>query len=185
MKTVESINMALTIHRLNDLDQNLLIDQHWEVTDTILSLSNFQELPMHFFGNPELIVRFCVWNSGLPLCVVPQFFHFLELVVCCVEHFSPESKSVVFEKHSQIVLSISKESISKMLGLSESGFLEQNIVTLSEDVLVQKFISTPPHLQLYFVQSIQRIEYITSDLEFPIKANTYHMTIQQIFSMYA
>ena len=107
---------------------------------------------MHFFGNPEeLVVRFRVWRSGLPLCIIPQVFHFPKLVVWCVEHYSPESKTVVSEKHSQIVLSISKESISKMLGSSQSGFLEQNIVTLSEDVLVQKFISTPPHLQLSFV----------------------------------
>ena len=70
-------------------------------------------------------------------------FHFLELVVWCVEHFSPESKSVVSEKHSQIVLSISKESVLKMLGLNGSGVLDQNIVTLSEDMLVHKFISTP------------------------------------------
>lgn len=73
-----------------------------------------------------------------------------------------------------------------MLFLRESGFLEQNIVTLSEDVLVQKFISTPPHLQLsFFFQSIQITEYITSDLEFPIKVDTCHTTIQQILSMYA
>ena len=65
------------------------------------------------------------------------------------------------------------------------GFFEQNIVTLSEDVLVQKFISTPPQVQLSFVQSIQRAKYITSDLEFSIKANMCHTTIQQILSMYA
>ena len=79
MKPTESINMALTVHRLNDLEQNLLTDQHWEVIDTILTHSNFQELPMHFFGNSEeLMVRFRVWTSGLPLCIVPQVFHFLE-----------------------------------------------------------------------------------------------------------
>jgi hypothetical protein len=43
------------------------------------------------------------------------------------------------------------ENISKMLGLVDSGFLEQNVVTLSEDVLVQKFISTPTQVQLAFV----------------------------------
>ena len=92
---------------------------------------------------------------------------------------------MISEQHSQIVLSISKESISKMLGLNGSGFLEQNIVTLFEDVLVQKFISTPPQVQLSFIQSIQRAEYITLDLEFSIKAYTCHTTIQQILSMYA
>ena len=61
MKPTESINMALNVHRVNDPNQNLFTDQHWEVTDTIVSLSNFQELPMHLFGNlEELIVRFHV-----------------------------------------------------------------------------------------------------------------------------
>ena len=125
MKSAESINMQFTVHRVNGPDQNLLTDQHWEVTDTILSLLIFQELPMHFLGNPEeLIVRFQVWSFGLPLYIVPQVFHFPELIVWCVEHYSPKSKTIVSEKHSQIVLSISKESISKMLGLSQSGFLE-------------------------------------------------------------
>ena len=103
----------------------------------------------------------------------------------CVEHFSLESKSIVLEKHSQIVLLISKESVLKMLGLNGSGVLDQNIVTLSEYVLVQKFISTPSHLQLSFVQSFQITEYITAELEFPIKADTCHITIQQILSMHA
>ena len=88
--------MASTVHRVSDPEQSLLIDQHRELTDPILSYSNLQDLPMHFFGKPkELIVRFHVWNSGLPLCVVSQIFHFLELVVWCAEHFSPESKFVV------------------------------------------------------------------------------------------
>ena len=93
MKPTESINMALTVHRVNDPQQNLLTSQHWEVIDTILSHSNFQELPMHFYGNPEeLMVRFRVCTSGLPLYVVRQVFHFLELVVWCAKHFSPESR---------------------------------------------------------------------------------------------
>ena len=61
MNPTESINMALTVHRVNDPKQNLFTDQHWEVIDTILTHSNFQELPRHFFGNPEeLMVRFKV-----------------------------------------------------------------------------------------------------------------------------
>ena len=52
-------------------------------------------------------------------------------------------------------------------------------------MLVQQFISTPPQVQLSFIQSIQRAEYITSDLEFSIKADTCHTTIQQFLSMYA
>lgn len=72
-----------------------------------------------------------------------------------------------------------------MLGLSGSGFLEQTIITLSEDVLIHKFVWTLLQLQLSFVQSIKRVEYITPNLEFPIKVETCHMTIQQILSMYA
>jgi hypothetical protein len=124
MKLAEAINMELTVHRVNDPEHNLLTDQHWEITDTILSLSNFQELPMHFIGNPEeLIVRFRVWNFVPPLSVIAQVFHFPKLVVWCAEHFSPKSKSMVSEQHSQIVLQVSKESITKKLGLNGLGFL--------------------------------------------------------------
>lgn len=178
--------MALTVHRVNDPKQNLFTNQHWEVIDTISTHSNFQELPMHFFGNrKEQMVRFRVWTYGLPLYVVLQVFHFPELVVWWTKDFSPESMFVVSKKHSQIVLSISKESVLKMLGLNGSRVLDQNIVTLSKDVLAQKFIFTPSHLQLSFVQSFQRTEYITTKLEFPIREDTFHTTIQQILSMYA
>ena len=98
MNPTKSINMALTIHRVNDTKQSLLIDQHWEVSDPILPCSNLQDLPMHFFGNPEeFIFCFHVWDSGLPLCIAPQGFHFPELVAWCAEHFSLESNSVVSE----------------------------------------------------------------------------------------
>ena len=72
-----------------------------------------------------------------------------------------------------------------MLGLNGLGVLDQNIVTLSEDVLVQKFISTPLHLKLSFVQSLQRAEYIIVELEFPLRVDTCHTTIQHILSMHA
>ena len=71
-----------------------------------------------------------------------------------------------------------------MMGLYIIGFPEQNIVTLFEEILVQKFTSTTPQVQLSFVQAIQRVEYVTPTLEFPIKANTCATTIQQILSMY-
>ena len=103
----------------------------------------------------------------------------------CAKHFSLDSNSIVSEQLSQIVLQISKESIAKMLGLHNSGFLKQNVITLSEEVLVQKFTLASSQLQLSFVQSIQRMKYVTPNLEFPIKADTCPMTIQQIMSMYA
>ena len=71
-----------------------------------------------------------------------------------------------------------------MLGLHITGFREQNVVTLSEEILVEKFNSATPEVQLSFVQAIQRVEYVTPTLEFPIKADTCPTTIQQILSMY-
>ena len=64
-------------------------------------------------------------------------------------------------------------------------FLEKNIITLSEEILVQKFTSASSQLQLSFFQSIQTVEYVTPTLEFTIKADTYPTIIQQILSMYA
>lgn len=134
MKPTESINMALTIHRVNDPEQNLLIDQHWEVSDPIWSCTNLQDLPIHFFSNPEdLMVWFHVWEFSLPLCIVSQVFHFLGLVMWCAEHFTPDSNSIVYEQLFSI--NISRESITKMLGLHIIR-LEQNVITLSQEILV-------------------------------------------------
>jgi len=56
---MESINMALTVHRIHDPEQNLLVDQQWEVSDPILSCSNLEHLPVYFLSNPEeLTVKF-------------------------------------------------------------------------------------------------------------------------------
>lgn len=51
--------------------------------------------------------------------------------------------------------------------------------------LVQKFTSATPQVQLAFVQGIQRPEYITPTLYFPIKSNKCPTTVQQIISMYS
>lgn len=40
MKAMESIDMALNVSCVNDPEQNLLIDQQWEVSDPILSCTN-------------------------------------------------------------------------------------------------------------------------------------------------
>lgn len=48
-----SINMDLTLHRVNDPEKNLLVDQQWEFFDPILSCTNLQDLPIHFLINPE------------------------------------------------------------------------------------------------------------------------------------
>ena len=71
-----------------------------------------------------------------------------------------------------------------MLGLHTTGFLDQNLITLSKEILVQKFTSATPQVQLSFVQAIQRAKYVTPILEFPIKAYTCPTIVQQILSMY-
>lgn len=84
---------------------------------------------------------------------------------------------------SQLFIIVSREEIIKMLGLHTTNFPEQNIVTLTEEILVQKFTSLTPQLQLSFVQGIQRPKYIQSTLEFPVKVDTFPTPIQQILSM--
>ena len=129
-------------------------------------------------------MRFQVWDSDLPLCIVPQVYHFPEFVVWCAEHHAIDSRLVVTEKLSQLFITVSHEDIIKMLGLHTINFPEQNIVTLTEEILVQKFTSLTPQVQLSFVQGIQRYEYIISTLEFPVKVDTCPTPIQQIVSMY-
>ena len=91
--------MSLTIHRVNDPDQNLLVDQHWKIIDHILSCTNQDKFPILFLSQPdELDLRFRVWDSCLPLCIVPQVYHFPEFVVWCAKHYSNESRPVVTEK---------------------------------------------------------------------------------------
>ena len=150
-----------------------------------MSCSNQEHLPVYFLSNlEELIVRFRVWDSGLPLCIVPQVYHFPELVIWCAEHYAIYSRSVVTDQLSQIFITISRFDIIKMLGLHTTNFPEHNIITLSEEILVQKFTSSTPQVKLSFVQGIQRPQYIISTLEFPIKVDTCPITIKQILSMY-
>ena len=72
-----------------------------------------------------------------------------------------------------------------MLGLHSTNFPSQNTITLSEDVLVQKFTSLSPQHQLSFVQGIQGPEYILSALNFPLKDDLFQTPIQLILSMYS
>ena len=59
MVTMESINMSLSVHQVNDLEKNMLVDQQWEVCDPILSYSNQELLPIHILNHPEeLNLRF-------------------------------------------------------------------------------------------------------------------------------
>ena len=105
-----------------------------------------------FLSQPdELALKFRVWDSGLPLCIVPQVYHFPKLVVWCVEHYSSKSRSVITEKLSQIFITISPKEATKMMGLHSTTFLTHNTITLLEEVLVQKFTSLPQQDWLSFV----------------------------------
>lgn len=69
---MESVNRFITIHKIVDLEQNLLLDHHWEVYDPILSCSNQEKLPT--FCSTEYDVyfqKFKVWELGIPLCIIP------------------------------------------------------------------------------------------------------------------
>ena len=161
---MESINMSLTVHKVNDPNQNLLVDQQWDISDPILFCTNQDLFPIFFLNQPEeLTLRFHVWDSGLPLCIVPQVYHFPELVVRCAEHYATNSKFVITEKQSQIFIIVSPEEITKMLGLHMTDFPTQSTMTLTKEVLVKKFTSLSPQDQMSFVQGIQR-----PNISFPV-----------------
>ena len=53
MVIMESINMDLTIHRVNDPEKNLLVNLQWEIFHPILSCSNQELLMVHFLSKQE------------------------------------------------------------------------------------------------------------------------------------
>ena len=162
-----------------------MIDHQWEISDPILACSSQDALPLQFFSYPdEFANRFHVWDSALPLAIVPQVHHYRELVEWCAERYSLENRSILTYETNQIFLTITKEDIIKTLGLHDTNLIERNFVTLSEEILVQKFSSYTPFEQLDFVQSLQRPDYILSTLNFPIKSDTCHTTVRNILSMY-
>lgn len=57
---------------MSDPNQNNLLDQDWEIFDQIFSCTNQEKLPISFLSQPdEITKKFKVWESGLPLCIVP------------------------------------------------------------------------------------------------------------------
>ena len=147
--------MFLMVHRVNDSEQNLLIDEQWEISDPILSCTNQYLISVLCLSQPkDLTLIFLVLDFGLPLCIVPQVYHFPKLVIFHTKHYATDSRSVVTEKQSQIFMTVSPEEITKMLGLHMTDFPTQSTVTLTEEVLVQKFTSLSPQDQLSFVQGI-------------------------------
>ena len=84
--TMMSMNLCQTVHRVNDSDQDILIDHQWEISDPILACNSQDTLPLQFFSYPdEIATRFHVWDSALPLAIVPHVHHYPELVEWCAE----------------------------------------------------------------------------------------------------
>ena len=67
-----SMNLCQTVHRVNDPNQKILIDHQLEISDPILACNSQDTLPLQFFSYPDEIAnRFHVWDSALPLAIVP------------------------------------------------------------------------------------------------------------------
>ena len=65
------------LHKMVDPEQNLLLDHHWEIYDPILFCSNQEQLPSYCSTQSNVYFqKFKVWELGMPLCIVPQVFHF-------------------------------------------------------------------------------------------------------------
>ena len=67
-----SMNLCQTVQRVDDPDQEILIDHQWEILDPILACTSQDTLPLQFFSYPnEIANRFGVWDSALLLAIVP------------------------------------------------------------------------------------------------------------------
>ena len=90
--TMTTMNLCQTVHIVNDPDQKILIDHQWEISDPILACNSQDTLPLQFFSYPDEIANhFHVWDSALPLAIVPQVHHYPELVEWCIERYSSEN----------------------------------------------------------------------------------------------
>ena len=120
---MQCVNKVVTLHKYVDPKQNLLLAHHWEVYGPILSCSNQEKLPT--FCSIQFDVyfqKYKVWESGLPLCIVPQVFHFPELIKWCVAHYLVQTSSIITQTSSQIFITITVEEIIKMLWLNSTNF---------------------------------------------------------------
>ena len=112
---MESVNRVITLHKFVDHEQNILLDCHWEVYDPILTCSNQEKLPTLCSTQSDVYFqKFKVWDLCLPLCIVPQVFHFPELIDWCVAHYSIQTRSIVTQITSQIFITVLVEEIVKM-----------------------------------------------------------------------
>ena len=52
-----SMNLCQTVYRIIDPDQEILIDQQWEISDPILACTSQDTLPLQFFSYPDEIAN--------------------------------------------------------------------------------------------------------------------------------
>ena len=183
---MESHNRILIFHRIFDPDQTILLDQHWEMFDPILSCANQELLPSFFLNQTnEINMKFKVQESSFPVCINLQVFHFLEEVIWCAKHYSTLTRSEISEKESKKYVTFSNESILKVLGLDSTTFPQQNTTDLSKETLIQKFVAFSPQYQLNFVHSIQKPQNLVQTLNYPINAEWFQNPIQLVMFMFS
>ena len=120
---MDFVNKVVSLHKYEDPKQNLLLDYHYEVFDPILSCSNQENLSSFCSTQSNVYFqKFRVWESTLPLCVVPQVFNFHEIVNWCASHYSIQTQWVVTQVNSQIFITTTAEEILKILGLNMTNF---------------------------------------------------------------
>ena len=69
---MESVNKVVSLHKSEDLEQTLPLDNDYEVFDPILSYSNQEKMPSFYSTQTNIHSQtFKIWDSALPLCVVP------------------------------------------------------------------------------------------------------------------
>ena len=168
---MDLVNRVITFHKYVHPEKNLLLDHHWEVYDPILTCPNQEKLLTFYSTQSDVYFqKFKVWESCLPLCIIPQVFHFLDLIDSCVSHYSFQTKSIITQITSQIFITVTVEEIIKMLGLNSTNFSEKNVISLSEEIMIQKFTSLSSQEQLAFFHIIHKPKELLQVMKFPLRA---------------
>ena len=150
---MESVNKVVSLHKSEDPKQILLLDNHYEVFNPILSCSNQEK--MTSLCSTQLNVhfqKFKVWDSTLPLYVIPQVFSFLDIIDWCASHYSVQNQPVITQVN--IFITINAEGILKMMGLDMTNFFENNTFPLTEETLVHKFTNLSPQEHVSFIDTL-------------------------------
>ena len=134
---MEFVNKFVSLNKFKDPEKTLLLDNHYEVFDPILSCSNQEKLP--YFCSSQINDHFQklkIWDLSLLLCVVPQVFNLPKIIDWCASHYSMQNQLIITQLNSHIFITINAEEIQKMLGLDSTNFSENNTFMLIEETLV-------------------------------------------------